>query len=116
MIVPITLLFAFFGSTFGYEGLALGGYGATNFIELIEGGKICGGDDVTPSLPSVIPAANPTWVAEFVDNAIYLCGGQVKIYSPFYKGLYIELTPMFQLASINNNLIFSMYTELGTTT
>jgi len=76
MIVPITLLFAFFGSTFGYEGLALGGYGATNFIELIEGGKICGGDDVTPSLPSVIPAANPTWVAEFVDNAIYLCGGQ----------------------------------------
>ena len=88
MIVPITLLFAVFGSAFGYEGLALGGYGATNFIELIEGGKICGGDDVTPSLPSVIPAANPTWVAEFVDNAIYLCGGQVNYYSSLYQSLF----------------------------
>ena len=96
MIVPITLLFALFGSTFGYEGLALGGYGATNFIELIEGGKICGGDDVTPSLPSVIPAANPTWVAEFVDNAIYLCGGQVNLYSSFYRDFTI-----FYYASTN---------------
>ena len=111
MIVPITLLFALFGCTFGYEGLALGGYGATNFIELIEGGKICGGDDVTPSLPSVIPAANPTWVAEFVDNAIYLCGGQVKLYSSFYQ-IYRSIS---YYASTNNNLISLLYPELGTT-
>merc|ERR1739849_71539 len=72
----ITLLFVLFGSTFGYDGIALGGYGATNHIELIESGKICGGGHGTTPLPSVIPAANPTWVAEYVDNAVYLCGGQ----------------------------------------
>ena len=78
MILKFALAFTIFGSAYCFDGLALGGYGATNLIELVEGDKICEGDDVNPPLPTIIPAANPTWVAEYVDDAIYLCGGQVN--------------------------------------
>ena len=60
-----------------YHALILGGYGATNFIELVTKDGICKAADVDPPLP-VIPASNPTWVAEYVDGKIYLCGGQVN--------------------------------------
>ena len=77
MAATLLLLFAVFGYTYGgYVGLALGGYGASNFIELVTNNSICKAQDVSPPLP-VIPAANPTWVAEYVDEQIYLCGGQV---------------------------------------
>ena len=83
MTLTIALAFTLLGTVYSYEGIALGGYGATNFIELIEKDGICGGENVTPVIPNIIPGANPTWVAEYVDDAIYLCGGQVnpKLYS-----------------------------------
>ena len=77
MIVTIILAFAIFGSSYGYEGLALGGLGASNNIELVTKDKICAAAKVIPAIPSYTPAANPTWVAEYVDETIYLCGGQV---------------------------------------
>ena len=80
MIVTLSLVFAIDGSAYAYHGLAIGGYGATNQMELVTNDKICPGKNVIPSIPAVIPAANPTWVSEYVDESIYLCGGQV-IYS-----------------------------------
>ena len=77
MILTLGLAFALFGSALSYEGLILGGYGATNFIQLVGTDHVCMGEDITPPIPQVLPAANPTWVAEYVDNTIYLCGGQV---------------------------------------
>ena len=76
-MLKFAFVFAVFGSAYAYEGLALGGYGATNYIELVTKDKTCMGEDVVPAIPSVIPAANPSWVAEYVDGSIYLCGGQV---------------------------------------
>ena len=79
MEATLLLLCTIFGYTYGgYDGLILGGYGASNFIELVTKDSICKAEDVTPPLP-VIPAANPTWVAEYVDDQIYLCGGQVLL-------------------------------------
>ena len=78
ILVTLTLaLLAVFRTTYGYEGLALGGYGATNYIELVTKDNICVAENVIPALPTVIPAANPTWVSEYVEDTIYLCGGQV---------------------------------------
>ena len=86
MIQTLALAFTIFGSAYSqYEGMTLGGYGATNFIELVESDNLCGDKDIQPNPPGVIPAANPTWVAEYVDNAIYLCGGQVNFKDSFRR-------------------------------
>ena len=77
MMLKFIVVFALFGSAYSYEGLALGGYGASNYIELVQADKTCMGEDIIPSIPAVLPAANPTWIAEYVDGSIYLCGGQV---------------------------------------
>lgn len=58
-------------------GLAIGGYGSSNSIELILKDRVCRGASIKPSL-SVPPNASPTWVAEYVDQKVYLCGGQAR--------------------------------------
>jgi len=56
-------------------GLAIGGYGAVNTIELVTATETCRGKYIDPPF-EVSPAGNSAWIAEYVDNAIYLCGGQ----------------------------------------
>ena len=57
-------------------GLAIGGYGASNTIELVTADKTCAGTEIDPPFP-VSPSGSSAWIAEYVDNAIYICGGQV---------------------------------------
>ena len=103
MMLKFALIFAVFGSAYcQYEGIALGGYGATNFFELTTATAICKDDDITPPMPGTLPASNPTWVSEWVDDSIYLCGGQVRLLS----FICCKLIKMFQ----NLNLIsFKIY-------
>jgi len=76
-MLKFAFIFAVFGSAYcQFEGIALGGYGATNFFELTTQDRICKDDDITPPMPGTLPASNPTWVSEWVDDSIYLCGGQ----------------------------------------
>merc|ERR1712241_1104503 len=56
-------------------GLAIGGYGASNTIELVTPEGTCYGSDIDPPFP-VSPSGSSAWIAEYVDNAIYICGGQ----------------------------------------
>jgi len=56
-------------------GLAIGGYGASNTIELVTADKTCAGTEIDPPFP-VSPSGSSAWIAEYVDNAIYICGGQ----------------------------------------
>jgi len=56
-------------------GLAIGGYGASNTIELVTSDKTCSGTEIDPPFP-VSPSGSSAWIAEYVDNAIYICGGQ----------------------------------------
>merc|ERR1712165_555563 len=56
-------------------GLAIGGYGASNTIELVTPEGTCYGSDIDPPFP-VSPSGSSAWIAEYVDNAIFLCGGQ----------------------------------------
>ena len=77
MILALGLAFSLLGSAYSYEGLLLGGYGATNFIQFVGTDHICMGENVSPDIPQVLPAANPTWTAEYVDDTVFLCGGQV---------------------------------------
>merc|ERR1712226_649195 len=56
-------------------GLAIGGYGASNTIELVTPDGTCYGSDIDPPFP-VSPSGSSAWIAEYVDNAIYICGGQ----------------------------------------
>jgi len=76
MILALGLAFSLLGSVYSYEGMVLGGYGSTNFIQFVGTDHICMGEDLDPEIPQVLPAANPTWTAEYVDETIYLCGGQ----------------------------------------
>ena len=78
MILALGLAFSLLGSVYSYEGMVLGGYGSTNFIQFVGTDHICMGEDLDPEIPQVLPAANPTWTAEYVDDTIYLCGGQVQ--------------------------------------
>merc|ERR1712226_876654 len=101
MILTLGFTFALFGSAFSYEGLILGGYGATNFIQLVGTDHVCMGEDITPPIPQVLPAANPTWVAEYVDGTIYLCGGQnldqrrdCYSYTPGQDAKFTKASPM----------------------
>ena len=71
-------------------GLAIGGYGASNTIELVTPDGTCSGEDIDPPFP-VSPSGSSAWVAEYVDNAIYLCGGQVTL-SIF---IYLNFFPTF---------------------
>ena len=57
-------------------GLAIGGYGASNTIELVTADGTCSGNKIDPPFP-VSPSGSSAWIAEYVDNAIYICGGQV---------------------------------------
>jgi len=56
-------------------GLAIGGYGASNTIELVTSDATCSGKAIDPPFP-VSPSGSSAWIAEYVDNAIYICGGQ----------------------------------------
>lgn len=56
-------------------GLAIGGYGAVNTVELVTADQTCRGSRIDPPF-QVSPSGNSAWIAEYVDNAIYLCGGQ----------------------------------------
>jgi len=56
-------------------GLAIGGYGASNTIELVTANETCSGKKIHPPFP-VSPSGSSAWIAEYVDNAIYICGGQ----------------------------------------
>lgn len=58
-------------------GLAIGGYGASNTIELVTASGTCSGQKIDPPFP-VSPSGSSAWIAEYVDNAIYICGGQVR--------------------------------------
>ena len=100
MMLKFVFVFAIFGSAYGFEGLALGGYGATNYIELVTSTKTCMGENIIPAIPSVIPAANPSWVSEYVDGSIYLCGGQVC--------LLINLVSL----ALQNHIFFTYYSKL----
>lgn len=56
-------------------GLIIGGYGASNTIELVTKDDRCTGNNIKPPFP-VAPGASSAWVAEYIDGFIYLCGGQ----------------------------------------
>ena len=75
-----TLLLACLGALAQGEqrgvGLAIGGYGASNTIELVTATGTCSGHKIDPPFP-VSPSGSSAWIAEYVDNAIYICGGQV---------------------------------------
>jgi len=79
-LAVVTLAFGLFGlgALAAQEhgvGLAIGGYGASNTIELVTPNKTCSGKYIDPPFP-VSPSGSSAWIAEYVDNAIYLCGGQ----------------------------------------
>ena len=57
--------------------LAIGGYGASNTIELVTANQTCVGKHIDPPFP-VSPSGSSAWIAEYVDGAIYICGGQVR--------------------------------------
>jgi len=114
MILNFALVFAVFGSAYSFEGLALGGYGATNFFELITADKICRDDQISPPVPSVLPAANPTWVSEYVDGTIYLCGGQnleqrrdCYKYTPGEDAIFTLACPMSDDRKYPSSLVFN---------
>jgi len=79
MMVIKTLLVACLGALAHGEqhgvGLAIGGYGASNTIELVTATGTCSGQKIDPPFP-VSPSGSSAWIAEYVDNAIYICGGQ----------------------------------------
>ena len=56
-------------------GLVLGGYGASNAVELVTKDGTCSGFDINPPFP-VSPGGSSAWVSEYVNGKIYLCGGQ----------------------------------------
>jgi len=114
MILTLGFAFALFGSAFSYEGLILGGYGATNFIQLVGTDHVCMGEDITPPIPQVLPAANPTWVAEYVDGTIYLCGGQnldqrrdCYSYTPGEDAKFTKASPMTEDRRLPASLVYN---------
>jgi len=61
----------------GAENVAMviGGYGASNSVELVTKDGVCKGEDINPPV-QFTPGSSSTWVSEYVDGYVLLCGGQ----------------------------------------
>jgi len=114
MILALGLALSLLGSAYSYEGLLLGGYGATNFIQFVGTDHICMGENVSPDIPQVLPAANPTWTAEYVDDTVFLCGGQnldqrrdCYKYNPGQDAKFTKAQPMTEDRRLPASLVYN---------
>jgi len=56
-------------------GIPIGGYGGATSIEIVTPTTACMSSSSTPELPNAPAGQIEGWVAEFVDDEIWLCGG-----------------------------------------
>lgn len=66
-------------------GMAIGGFGESDSVAIIESDRVCLGYDTLPPVPKA-PIGRFAWVAQYVDDAVFLCGGaDVDIHNDCYS-------------------------------